>query len=117
LRIDKFRLKLEKECDRQGLPKPEIIEERPGFIKLRINLTPNSCIDLYFNEDTETITSALIMDKRRIFGINGYPRRGQWHLHPMESVQEHMRVKPMSIRKIIEEYVAVVRKLKIINFR
>lgn len=113
LRADEFRLKLEKECLGQGLAKPEIIEEMLGSIKLRINLATNSYIDLYFNEDTETLTSALVMDGSRVFGINGYPRRGQWHLHPTESVREHVRVKPMGIRTIVKEYVAVVRKLRI----
>jgi len=115
LRADEVRLKLEKECLGQGLPKPEIIEEMLGSIKLRINMATNSYIDLYFNEDTETVTSALVMDGSRVLGINGYPRGGQWHLHPAESVQEHVRVKPMGIRTIVEEYVAVVRKLKIMK--
>jgi hypothetical protein len=39
LKVEDFRLKIENECRRQRLPKPEIIEERLGSIKLRICLT------------------------------------------------------------------------------
>jgi hypothetical protein len=62
---------------RQRLPKPEIMEERLGSIKLRICLNHNAYIDLYFNEDTKTITSAFTVNEKHVFGINGYPRTGQ----------------------------------------
>ena len=103
---------MEKECCGQGLPKPQIIEERLGSIKLRINLAQNIRIDLYFNEATGTITSALIINEKRVFGINGYPRTGQWHLHPKGNVQKHVRTKPMTIKRIIKEYVNTLEKLK-----
>ena len=104
---------MEKECRGQGLPKPEIVEERLGSIKLRIRLARDVRIDLYFNEDTKTITSALVVNKKRVFGINGYPRARQWHLHPKGNVQKHVRIKSMTIKSIIKEYVKTVGKLKI----
>lgn len=93
-------LKLKGECGEQRLPKPEIVEERVGFIKLRINLTHNAYIDLYFNEDTETMTSALVVREKRVFGINGYPRRGQWHLHPAENVQKNITRKTRGVMAV-----------------
>ena len=113
LNAEDFRLEVEKECCKQGLPKLEVVEERFGSIKLRVSLTHNARIELYFNEDTETITSALVVNEKRIFGINGYPRVGRWHLHPEENVQRHMRIKPMTIKRIIKEYVKAIGKLKI----
>lgn len=113
MKVKEFRLKLEKECERQGLPKPETTEERLGSIKLRINLERNAHIDLYCNEDTGTITSALVVNKKRVFGINGYPRRERWHLHPTENAQRHIRIEPMTLERMIEEYVNILRKLKI----
>ena len=104
---------MEKECRGQGLPKPEIVEERLGSIKLGIRLARDVRIDLYFNEDTKTITSALVVNKKRVFGINGYPRARQWHLHPKGNVQKHVRIKSMTIKSIIKEYVKTVGKLKI----
>jgi len=113
LKVEDFRLEVEKECHVQGLPKPETVEERLGSIKLRISLADDACIDLCFNEETKTITSALVIDEKRVFGINGYPRTGQWHLHPREDVQKHVRIKPMRIKGIIREYVRTISKLKI----
>ena len=104
---------MEKECRGQGLPKPEIVEERLGSIKLGIRLARDVRIDLYFNEDTKTITSALVVNKKRVFGINGYPRARQWHLHPKGNAQKHVRIKSMTIKSIIKEYVKTVGKLKI----
>ena len=104
---------MEEECSRQGLPRPEILEERLGSIKLRICLAHDVRIDFYFNEDTKTTTSALVVDEKRVFGINGYPRIGQWHLHPKADVQKHVRVKPMTVKRIIAEYIKTLDKLKI----
>jgi len=113
LKVEDFRLEVEKECRKQGLPKLEVVEERFGSIKLRVSLTHNARIELYFNEDTETITSALVVNEKRVFGINGYPRAGQWHLHPKGNVQRHVRIKPMTIKRIIKEYSKAISKLKI----
>jgi hypothetical protein len=79
LKVEDFRFKVETECLRQGLSKPEILEERIGSVKLRINLAHNVEIDLYFNENTKTLTSALVVNEKRMFGINGYPKAGQWN--------------------------------------
>ncbi|MEM2129079.1 MAG: hypothetical protein QXZ70_00620 [Candidatus Bathyarchaeia archaeon] len=113
MKVEDFRLEVEEECRRQGLPKPEIMEERPGSIKLRISLARDAHIDLYFNEDTKTITSALVVNGKRVFGINGYPRVGQWHLHPKGDAQKHVRTTPMTIERIMKEYSKAISKLKI----
>ena len=58
------------------------------------------------------MTSALIVEDKRIFGINGYPKSKTWHMHPLGKVKEHVKIEPMRLEDIMEEYAKVVVKVK-----
>jgi len=111
LKISELRKQLEKISYNLSLPKPEVIKEGITFIKVRFRIKPEATIELYFNEKTQTLTSALLVKDKRIFGINSYPESGGWHIHPLGKVDEHRKVMPMKLKKILEEYAKVLKKL------
>lgn len=106
MKISELRRRFEKVSRNLNLPRPEVI-------KVRFQVKPKASIELYFNEETQTLTSALLVKDKRIFGINGYPKSGVWHIHPLDKVDEHREVMPMKVEKILEEYAQVLKKLTI----
>ena len=68
------------------------------------------------------MTSALIVEVKRIFGINGYPKSKTWYMHPLGKVKEHVKIEPMRLEDIMEEYAifadfSVNRKRALIQFK
>ena len=111
MKIDDFKRRLEDKCQSLNFPKPEIVRQGFSFINVEISFKPKLNMEIYFNEETQSLTSALIIQNRRIFGIDGYPRRGAWHMHPFGRVREHVKIKPMQIEQILEEYAKVLHRL------
>ena len=91
-------------------PKPEVVNEGLISIKFRIHMRENTSIEIYFNEGTQTMTSALIVEDKRVFGINGYPKSKTWHIHPLGKVKEHVKIEPMRLEDIMNEYAKVLAK-------
>lgn len=116
MKVNELRGQLEQASLNLSLPQPEVIKEGISFIKLRIRVKPKVTIELYFNEETQTLTSALLVKGRRIFGINGYPKSDMWHTHPLNKVHEHEEIAPMELREILQEYAAVLKKLDLDTF-
>jgi len=109
LRVDEFERRVRAGCLTLNLPQPKVIQGRVGSVKLRIQFSKDSFIDIYFNERTGTLNSALLEKGRRILGINGYEKR-VWHMHPFGKAQEHVRIKPMRIENILRRYSAFLMK-------
>ena len=57
------------------------------------------------------LTSALLIQDKRVFGIDGYPKSGIWHVHPFGRVEEHLRINPMQIEEMLREYARVLQQL------
>lgn len=111
MKIDEFRKRLEEECQSLNFPKPEVIKQGFSFINVELRIQPEVTIEIYFNEETQSLTSALVIQDKRIFGINGYPKRGAWHMHPLGRAEEHIKINPMEIEQILEEYAKALHQL------
>ena len=111
--INDFKEKLKGICEDLRFPKPKVVSEGLVTIKVRINAQGNTSIEIYFNEETQTMTSALIVEGERVFGINGYPKSKTWHVHPFGKVKEHVKIEPMCLEDIMKEYAKVLAKLKL----
>lgn len=111
VKVNDFQEKLKKLCEGLKFPKPKVISEGLVSIKVRISAQENTSIEIYFNEETQTITSALIVKGERVFGINGYPKSKTWHMHPFGKVKEHVKVEPMRLEDIMKEYAKVMAKV------
>lgn len=111
MKINDFEKKLMDICVGLRFPKPEVVNEGLISIKFRIHVRENTSIEIYFNEETQTMTSALIVEDKRVFGINGYPKSKTWHIHPLGKVKEHVNIEPMRLEDIMKEYAKVLAKL------
>ena len=60
MKIDDFKRRLEDKCQSLNFPKPEIVRQGFSFIRVEIRLKPELNIEVYFNEETQSLTSALI---------------------------------------------------------
>lgn len=111
MKVDEFERRVRIACLTLNLPYPKVIQERLGSVKLRIELSKDRFIDVYFNERVETLNSALLEKGQRILGINGYSKRA-WHMHPFGKTGEHIPVKPMSIENVLRHYAVFLKKRK-----
>lgn len=65
---------------------PSVARLTATAIKLRIQTTVSSYIDVFYNEQTGTIAYALIDQGQRIFGADN---TGGWHQHPFHEPAAH----------------------------
>jgi len=94
-----------------NLPKPKVTRQGFSFIKVEVKISPETSIEIYFNEETESLTSALVNRGERIFGIDNYPKNGISHMHPLGRVEEHLKITPMQIEEILAEYTKALPQL------
>lgn len=66
-------------------------------------------LEVYFNEQTQTLAVAWIEGEKRRWGIDRDNLRGG-HRHPLENPDEHQVIPAMSIRDMIEELGTVWRR-------
>jgi hypothetical protein len=66
----------------------------PTSINLRLDIVTGDFIDVFFNEQAETLAYAVIRDGKRIFGADN---TGGWHIHPWHRPAMHeVLPEPMS---------------------
>ena len=55
---------------------------------LRLHIRPSLFVQIFYGEQSKTLTMALIEGGRRVYGID----RDEygWHLHPFEAVDQHI---------------------------
>lgn len=71
-------------------------------VKGRVSLQQRGFLEVYFNEQTQTLAVAWIEEERRKWGIDRDNLRG-WHRHPVENPEDHQAIPTMSIQEIVEE--------------
>ena len=111
MKLEEFKERLEDRCRKLNLPKAKATRQGFSFIKVEIKIRSGVSIEIYFNEETQSLTSALVVQDKRIFGIDGYPKSGLWHVHPFGKVDEHLGISPMQIEEILGEYAKVLQQL------
>ncbi len=60
----------------------------------------NAFLEVYHNSRTQTTAFALVVEQRRIWGVDRDRIRG-WHLHPLGNPEDHMTVEPLSVAGVI----------------
>jgi hypothetical protein len=71
-------------------------------VKGRVHFNNRGFLEVYFNEQTQTVAVAWIEGEQRKWGIDRDSLRG-WHRHPLENPAEHEEIPVMSIDDIIKE--------------
>ncbi len=86
------------------------IQTEAFTMKGRIYLQANGFVEVYFNERTQTLAVAWIVEEQRKWGIGRDNLRG-WHRHPLENPYEHQAIAALSIQDIIRELDEVWRQV------
>jgi hypothetical protein len=71
-------------------------------LKGRAYFRDNGFLEVYFNEQTQTVAVVWIEGERRKWGIDRDNLRG-WHRHPLQNPEDHQHIPSMSIQDIIKE--------------
>jgi len=111
MKLEEFKERLEVECQKLNLPKLQTAKQGFSFIKVEVKISAETSIEIYFNEETQSLTSALLIQDKRVFGIDGYPKGGIWHVHPFGRVEEHLKINPMQVEEILREYAKLLQQL------
>ncbi len=110
--LEELSQRLVEGCRKLDLPEPIAVRRGFSFAKFELMIAPETSIEVYFNEETQSLTSALIDEGKRVFGIDDYPEGGVSHVHPLGRVDDHVRISPMQIEEILEQYVEALRRLR-----
>jgi len=111
MKVEEFAKHLERKCEELGFSKLRIIRRGFSFIKLQIQVDFETTMEMYFNQESGTLTSALIAGGKRVFGINGYPKDNEWHRHPLGEAERHLKTTPLALEELLKEYHEVLRSL------
>ncbi|MBI3798552.1 MAG: hypothetical protein HY268_16515 [Deltaproteobacteria bacterium] len=71
-------------------------------VKGRVSLQEKGFLEVYFNEQTQTLAIAWIEGEKRQWGIDRDNLRG-WHRHPLNDPEAHEPIAATSIRDILKE--------------
>jgi hypothetical protein len=71
-------------------------------VKGRIRFSERGFLEVYFNEQTQTVAVAWIEGEKRRWGVDRDDLRG-WHRHPLENPDDHQVISAMSMGEIIKE--------------
>jgi hypothetical protein len=78
-------------------------------VKGRIHLQEGGFLEIYFNEQTQTLAIAWIANGQCKWGIDRDNWRG-WHRHPLQNPDEHQPISEVSLRDIVLELAEVWRQ-------
>ena len=79
---------------------PTVRRLTASAINLRIPVTGEQFIDVFFNEETGRTAYALIKDEKRLFGADD---TGGWHVHPFADPDHHAALKePMTFVEFVK---------------
>lgn len=85
-----------------------LTEKREITVEARIKISEEIFIEVYYNSLSNKKNFALIKNKQRIFGYDNYK---YWHVHPRDSVADHVLCEEPSIERVFEEIKEVILSL------
>ena len=103
--VDAFQAKVQALAE-QHFPtsKPELQEASPLRLKMRILLSSDLFIDIFYGVSKKRIDFVLIKATERIFGIDNL---NGWHRHPFGGVKQHEAIEEPTLEKIFSEIKSV----------
>ena len=103
-----FARTIQDHCDRSDLVTSydvRILDDT--VVKIRVTLTYDAFIDVFYNSDTGKCSYALVESSGRVFGAdNAFIG---WHIHPFDNPNQHVPAAEISFEKFlktIEDHIA-----------
>ncbi len=82
-----------------------LTEKRKITVEARVKISEEIFIEIYYNTLSDKKSFALIQNNQRIFGYDNYK---YWHVHPRNSVTDHVLCKEPSIEKVLNEIKEII---------
>ena len=103
--VDAFQAKVQ-DLAGQYFPtsKPELQEANPLRLEMRIVLSSDLFIDIFYGVSKKRIDFALIKATERIFGIDNL---NGWHRHPFGGVKRHEAIEEPTLEEVFSEIKSV----------
>lgn len=77
----------------------EIIDETANTLKIRLVINKVCFIQIYLNVKKNLKNYAVVLDGRRIYGMD--KDGGRWHLHPWDDPDKHKLTKEILLRDFL----------------
>ena len=84
-------------------------EKRKITVEARVEISEEIFIEIYYNILSNKKSFALIKNNQRIFGYDNYK---YWHVHPRNSVTDHVLCEEPPVEKVFEEIKEIILTLK-----
>jgi hypothetical protein len=81
---------------------------RLTHLSLRVTISEETFVDVYFNEETHRTDYALIHKGERVYGVDNL--KG-WHYHPFRAVEQHLPCPDPSVQEVFEKVKVIVEVL------
>ena len=106
--VDAFQTKVQ-DLGGQHFPtsKPEVQEANRLRLKMRVVLSSDMFIDVFYGASKKRIDFALVKAADRVFGIDNL--RG-WHRHPFGEVEQHEAMEEPTLEEIFLEIERVTKE-------
>ena len=83
---------------------PVVRRLMPTSLNLRVPLTIDGFVEVFYNEQTGTTAYALIQGDQRVFGADN---TGGWHVHPFDDPARH---DPLSDEMSFANFIAAIER-------
>jgi len=81
---------------------------RLTHLSLRVTISEETFVDVYFNEETQRTDYALIHKGDRVYGVDNL--KG-WHYHPFQAIEQHLPCPEPSVREVFEKMKGIAEAL------
>jgi hypothetical protein len=85
-----------------------VVERQRYHLKIRIELSRETFIDIFYNPKHDRTDFALVTNNQRIFG---YDNLGGWHCHSVANPKDHDPCEEPEISKIFGEIKVILQSL------
>jgi len=83
---------------------PVVRRLMPTSLNLRVPLTIDGFVEVFYNEQTATTAYALIRGGQRVFGVDN---TGGWHVHPFDDPARH---DPLPDEMSFADFIAAIER-------
>ncbi len=85
-----------------------LIDKRKITVEARVKISEEFFIEVYYNTLSDKKSFALIKNNQRVFGYDNYK---YWHVHPLDSITDHVSCEEPSVEKVFEEIKEIIASL------
>lgn len=100
----------ENSLSRRFIRRVETLNRSLHTVKMRLEIKPNLCVDVYYNDQKNRMSFALILNEERIYARNNMGSKG-WHMHPLNKPKTHDFSKDGKKKVTISEFLNEVEDI------